>query len=151
MSRTGKAVVGERSFVAEPAEASTDAAMPPGAAERDTPPRPRALTIRTLQAMQEQQARRDHRAARYEEARRLKAQGWSLRAIGRAPHLDHKQSYIKSDMPPLLRSHAPKRSKLDPYREYLHRRWEEGCHNVAVLLDELRQREYTGGHSIVRA
>lgn len=139
-------------LVGETGEEATGEPMPPASPETPTPG-PRAPTPRAIQAAQERQARRDRRVARYEEARRLHAQGWSLRAIGRTLHLDHKtvDAYVKSDIAPLLHPRAPKRSKLDPYREYLHRRWEEGCHNVAILLAELYQRGYTGGHSIVRA
>ncbi len=140
-------------LLADTSEESTGEALPPASVESIATAWPRAPTARAVQAAQERQARRDHRVARYEETRRLKAQGWSLRAIARALNLDHKtvQAYVKSDVAPILHPRAPKRSKLDPYREYIHRRWEEGCHNVAVLLEELRRHGYTGGHSIVRA
>jgi len=119
----------------------------------DTPTTLRAPTVRALQAAQEWQARRDYRIARYEEARRLSAEGWSLRAIARAMHLNRRtvHEYLTSDSAPILRPRARKRSKLDPYRDYIHERWDEGCHNAAVLLAELRRRGYTGGHSILRA
>ncbi len=127
--------------------------MTAAAAGSDTPPRLRTPTPRALQAAQEREARRDRRVARYEEVRRLSAAGWSLRAIARAMHLNRHtvQDYLTSDSAPILRPRARKVSKLDPYRDYIHRRWGEGCHDAAVLLEELRRRGYTGGHSILRA
>jgi transposase len=41
-------------------------------------------------------------------------------------------------------------SKLDPFREYLLQRLLEGkVSNAAVLFDEIRERGYTGGRSIL--
>ena len=61
--------------------------------------------------------------ARYEEARRLSAAGRSLRAIAREMHLNRHtvQDYLTSDIAPILRPRTRKPSKLDPYREYIHR------------------------------
>jgi transposase len=142
-----------RILVADSPEDLTGATMTAASGESDAPPQPCAPTARAIQAAQERQARRDYRVARYEEARRLSTQGWSLRAIARTMHLNRRtvQIYLLSDSAPILRPRARKRSKLDPYREYIHERWDEGCHDAAVLLDELRRRGYTGGHSILRA
>lgn len=117
----------------------------------DAPP-PRTPTPRAVQAAQEQYARRTRRIARYEEVRRLHREGWSGHAIARTLHLSRTtvQSYLTSEAAPILRPRARKRSKLDPYKAYLERRWQEGCYNAQVLLDEVRQRGYTGGHAILR-
>lgn len=140
-------------LVADKLEEPANEMVIPALQESDTRTKRRAPTIRAIQAAQERQARRDHRVARYEEARRLSAQGWSLRAIARTMHLNRHtvQDYLASDSAPILRPRARKRSKLDPYRDYIHQRWDEGCHDAAVLLAELRRRGYTGGHSILRA
>jgi transposase len=140
-------------LVAETPDEPAGEAMTATAAGSDVLPRLRAPTARALQAAQERQARRDRRVARYEEARRLSAQGWSLRAIAREMHLNRHtvQDYLTSDIAPILRPRTRKPSKLDPYRDYIHRRWDEGCHDTAVLLAELRRRGYSGGHSILRA
>ena len=47
---------------------------------------------------------------------------------------------------------APRRRRtgLEPYREYLEKRWAEGCHNASRLCRELQQRGYTGERSRVR-
>ncbi len=140
-------------LVAETPEKRMDERAIPDSEARDTTTKRRMPTVRAIQAAQEQQARWDRRVALHAEAKRLSAQGWSLRAIAREMHLNRRtvQVYLASDSTPILRPRARKRSKLDPYREYIHRRWDEGCHDAAVLLDELRQRGYCGGHSILRA
>ncbi len=140
-------------LLAEMPEKPANETMTPALWESDTSTKPRAPTARALQAAQERQARRERRVARYEEARRLSAVGWSLRAIAREMHLNRHtvHDYLTSDSAPILRPRTRRPSKLDPYRAYIQRRWEEGCHDAAVLLAELRQRGYTGGHSILRA
>jgi transposase len=140
-------------LLAETPEEPANETVSPAARESDTATKPHGPTVRAIQAAQERQARRDRRVARYEEARRLSAAGWSLRAIAREMHLNRHtvQDYLASDIAPILRPRASKPSKLDPYRDYIRDRWNEGCHDAAVLLAELRRRGYPGGHSILRA
>lgn len=47
---------------------------------------------------------------------------------------------------------APRRrtSQLDKFREYLEKRWTEGCHNASQLCRELRERGYGGQRSRVK-
>ncbi len=133
--------------------AEQDATGHPAPDHETVTPSPRATTPRAIQVAQEQHARRDRRIARYEEVRRLHQQGWSGHAIARSMHLSRTtvQSYLTSDAAPILRLRVRKGSKLDPYKEYLQRRWQEGCHHAQGLLDEVRRQGYTGGHSILRA
>jgi len=64
-------------------------------------------------------------------AKDLYAQGWSIHAI--AKHLDRERTTIRKylkvegDWQPTPRQ--PGKSKLDPYREYVLSRWEQGCQN----------------------
>ncbi|MCY0898545.1 MAG: hypothetical protein OWU33_06340 [Firmicutes bacterium] len=39
---------------------------------------------------------------------------------------------------------------LDPYKEYIRERVQEGCWNTAVLFDEIRAQGYQGGRSLVK-
>lgn len=39
---------------------------------------------------------------------------------------------------------------LDPYKEYIRERVQEGCLNTAVLFDEIREQGYPGGRSILK-
>ncbi|MDX3867658.1 ISL3 family transposase [Streptomyces europaeiscabiei] len=41
-------------------------------------------------------------------------------------------------------------SILDPYRPYLHQRWAEGCTVARRLFEEVRERGYPGGESVVK-
>ena len=133
-------------------EEEQDATVDPAPDDETVMPSLHTSTPRATQAAQEQHARRARRIARYEEVRRLHRQGWSGHAIARTLHLSRTtvQSYLTSDTAPILRPRGRKYSKLDPYKEYLARRWQEGCHNAQVLFDEVRRRGYTGGHSILR-
>jgi hypothetical protein len=42
-----------------------------------------------------------------------------------------------------------RRTRLDPYRDYLLDRWNTGCHNGSQLFREIQQRGYRGGASQV--
>ncbi|MFE3854382.1 ISL3 family transposase [Streptomyces griseorubiginosus] len=41
-------------------------------------------------------------------------------------------------------------SILDPYKPYLHQRWAEGCTVARRLFEEVRERGYPGGESVVK-
>lgn len=41
-------------------------------------------------------------------------------------------------------------SILDPYKPYLHQRWADGCTVARRLFEELRERGYPGGESVVK-
>lgn len=45
---------------------------------------------------------------------------------------------------------APGASALDRHREYMERRWAQGCRNSAQLWRELRAQGFAGGYDIVR-
>src|ERR1019366_6747415 len=47
---------------------------------------------------------------------------------------------------------APRRRRtgLEPYREYLEKRWAKGCHNATRLCRELQDQGYTGQRSRVK-
>ena len=51
------------------------------------------------------------------------------------------------ELPAIRRPH--RRSKLDPYKDYVQQRWSEGARNVTHLVAELRERGYRGSQTIV--
>ena len=51
------------------------------------------------------------------------------------------------ELPAIHRPH--RRSKLDPYKDYLHKRWSECARNVTHLVAELRKQGYRGSATIV--
>ncbi len=88
-----------------------------------------------------------------QQAKDLHAQGWSIHAI--ASHLDRERStirkYLKVEGAWQPTPRQPRRSKLDPYREYLLSRWEQGCRNGQRLLREIREQGYDGSETLLRA
>jgi transposase len=85
--------------------------------------------------------------------RELNRHGVSVSEIARRTGHDWKtvRKAVEASAPQLARKPAEGRaSKLDPFREYLAQRVAQGCLNGGVLLEELRQRGYTGKISILR-
>ena len=78
----------------------------------------------------------------------LKRQGMSVSAIAQQLDLDRKtvRKYLVQPPQPYQRRH-PAPCKIDPYRAFLRERWEQGVHNASKLLEEIRDRGYTGGYS----
>jgi len=107
---------------------------------------------RLTQAERQKADRRARRQARYERVWDLYKRGLSKSDIARHVRLDRKtvRRYLRSESCPQYPSRPPKPSKLDPYKDYLQRRWEEGCRNTAQLLREIREQGYDGGRTIVR-
>ncbi|MBV9230996.1 MAG: ISL3 family transposase [Chloroflexi bacterium] len=98
----------------------------------------------------QQQARRARRLSRYEEVMRLHEQGASQVTIAALVGLnrDTVRRYLDvGSFPEITR--PGKRSRLDPYKDYLQQRWAEGERNVKHLLVELRERGYRQGETIV--
>lgn len=99
----------------------------------------------------QQQARRDNRYARYEAARTLYQQGFSIREIAR--RLGHSRAaitrYVQAGTFPERAPHPKRSSILDPYKPYLLRRWQEGCRNGVQLLAEIRASGYRGSRSLL--
>jgi transposase len=115
-------------------------------ASRDKDPSPKPLTV----TKEQQQARHARRKNRYDEVKALHEQGVSQRAIATLVglHRDTVHRYLNtSEVPEIVRSH--RRSKLDPYKDYLHQRWTEGVCNVTHLVAELRDQGYQGSDTIV--
>jgi transposase len=114
------------------------------AVETDLPAKPQTVS------QQQQQARQARRQSGYDEVKQLYEQGVSQRAIAAlfGLHRETVHRYVQTGaLPEIRRPH--RRSKLDPYKEYLHQRWSEGARNVTHLVAELRERGYRGSATIV--
>jgi transposase len=84
--------------------------------------------------------------------RELARSGVSISEIARRTNHDRKtiRTVLQATEPKLVRVVTkPRASKLDPYREYVLRRIEEGCVNAAVLLDEITKQGFTGKRTIL--
>ncbi len=111
-------------------------------------PEPKPLTPTQLH----QQARRAKRHTRYEEVMKLHEQGASQVAIAHLVGLDRDtvRRYIRAPGFPEIVRRDRHHSKLDPYKDYLQQRLQEGQKNATHLIEELRARGYQGGGTIVR-
>lgn len=113
-----------------------------------SPPAPRPPTA----AERASQASFARRQACYEEAAQLKAKGVSLQRIAALLGTERKtlRRWLRLGHAPLWKK-PPRGSLLAPYREFLDRRWAEGCHNAAQLWRELAGLGFPGRPSVVRA
>jgi transposase len=85
--------------------------------------------------------------------RELARQGVSLSEIARQTGHDRKtiRKVLSGEEPRLVRRPAkPRGSKLDPFRDYLLTRLEQGCSNGAVLLEEITRLGYAGKSTVLR-
>ena len=97
------------------------------------------------------QLHRAERFARYEQAVALRKQGLSHQAIAEQVGVGHStvQRWIEAGTFP-ERKRREQASQLDPYLSFICKRWEEGCHNMARLYQELRTKGYQGSYESVR-
>lgn len=97
------------------------------------------------------EARREQRVERYEQVQALHRQGVSQREIARrlGMHRDTAARLLAADTLP-QRAVRQYRRRSDRFVEHLRRRWSEGCHNAALLFEELKQQGYHGSYYSVR-
>ncbi len=99
----------------------------------------------------QRQARHTRRKTRYEEVIKLHEQGLSQIAIATMVglHRDTVHRYIQA--PGFSEQVRPGRhkSKLDPYKGYLHQCWTEGQQNVTHLIAQIRAQGFQGSDTIV--
>ncbi len=100
---------------------------------------------------QQHRQRREKRKALFEAVTAAYQGGLTKRAIAREFGITRTtvRRYLKAAEFP-ERAPRQRRSELDSFREYLERRWAEGCHNASQLCRELRQRGYGGQRSRVK-
>lgn len=108
---------------------------------------------RTQAVQQVQQARAAERTARYEHLVELQRQGVKSGEIARILGMSQRtiQRWIATGTIPYARRKRPRASLIDPYKSYLWKRWQQGCHSGAQLERELRVKGYKGSpHGIYR-
>lgn len=112
---------------------------------------PAAQPVPLSRAEERARDRLEQRQTRYEEVARLRQAGLPLQRIARELGLGHKtvKRWLRAGQAPTYRK-PPRPKLIDRYREYLERRWQEGCHNAARLWQELRDQGFTGKAGIVR-
>jgi transposase len=89
---------------------------------------------------------------RYTAIHELLAAGESLHAISRILGLSRPtvRRFARAASPGDLLAESIRESDLDPFKPYLHQRWNEGLTDATALHAELRQRGYTGSVRTVR-
>jgi transposase len=134
-------------------EVSTAPVDPPQQHERaEQDPGARATEPHTLTAAERRrQISRTSRFARYEQIVTLHREGLSQRAIARQLHVSRKvvRRSVRAGTFPERAPTGRRQSKLAPFLPYLHKRWEEGCHNGLQLTRELQVQGFRGSASLV--
>lgn len=102
-----------------------------------------------------QRASMESRQRRFELCQKvweLHGQGYFKKEIARLVDLDvHTvRNYLRSDTFPERSRRSPEKGMLTPYKEYLLRRWEEGCQNALQLWREVKAQGFSGGATAVR-
>lgn len=122
-----------------------EAIFQPG--ENEQAAKPKSLTVAETQ----RQARRAKRKSRYDEVMKLHEQGASQVAIAALVGLDRDtvRRYLQAPTFPEIVRPSRHKSKLDPYKDYLQQRLQEGQFNATHLVEELRVQGYRGGSTIV--
>lgn len=133
----------------QPSPASEEGLLP-GAQE----PSPEAISPKETRTDLLKRCHRRQRLERYQEVCALWEQGISQVAIAQRLQMDRRtvRKFLRADGFPERKERASSRQprRLDAYGDYLRSRWEQGCHNGLRLLEELRQRGYTGGYTTLK-
>ncbi|MEA2525371.1 MAG: hypothetical protein QOF73_2598 [Thermomicrobiales bacterium] len=131
-----------------PAPDAVDAAPPPISPDRTPLGSYGRVSPRQERA---RQAARARRLGRYERVAALRQRGWTVRRIAREVGISERtvNRWVAAGQFPERKRRAEARRLLAEHRPYLDRRWAEGCHTVARLCRELRERGYTGSCTLV--
>lgn len=107
---------------------------------------------RSVKEVLQQQARREQRVERYEEIKRMRAEGQSISSIARKLGMQRAtvRMFLRADEYPEAR-HGSQPSKVQPFAEYLKERWLAGCHNARQLYREITARGYSGHEKVLQA
>ena len=137
-----KAVVVNRADLVEPAPPRDEGDQAPQATEPTAEPpveRPETdLAIRT----------RERFAAVQNLLRSGTSRAGVSRKLGLDPHTVRR--YAEASTVDELLVNTRRDSLIDPYRPYLHQRWNEDCTDASVLYTEIRKLGYTGSDKTVR-
>ncbi len=98
-----------------------------------------------------QQQQRQMRLELYQQVRKLTATGMSKAEIARTLGIGRAtvRLFAKSAQYPEMAPPRRQPSLIDPYVPYLHRRWEEGCHDGLRLWQEIVAQGFSGTNRLV--
>ncbi|GCE28122.1 transposase [Dictyobacter alpinus] len=108
--------------------------------------RPAARTAVPEKVAQERQARHRQQVQLHKRIWKLYRQGCHKEQIAQLVGVSSRKVYrvLEQETPPPPRRRSRSSSIVDPYLSYLTARWNQGCHNVAKLYEEIVTRGYTG-------
>ncbi len=115
------------------------------------PPQPDNSTVSKTRTEQMHEDRRQKRILRYDEVIALHRDGMSQQAISRKLHIGRKtiRRFLRAGQFPERAIPRRKPPRVNAFRDFLHRRWTEGCHNATRLWHEIQAKGYAGGRSMV--
>lgn len=89
---------------------------------------------------------RERRMVRYTEMRRLQQEGLTARQIAKRLAISRTtvNKHLEGGSFPERKPRASPPGSVEPYADYLRRRWDEGCHNTKQLWRELREQGFRG-------
>jgi len=92
---------------------------------------------------------RQRRVDRYNEVVGLHRKGMSQQAISLTLHIQRKtiRRFLRAGQFPERATPHRRPLGINKFQEFLHRRWDEGCHNATMLWHEIQSQGYTGGRS----
>ncbi len=96
--------------------------------------------------------RRTRRLAIYQQVWELHRQGWSGQAIARRLGIGHGTVFRYLSSPTFVERQGRSdrgRSLLNPYKDYLLKRWNEGYIDTKGLFEEIQRRGYSGSYDTV--
>ncbi len=95
---------------------------------------------------QERRARHRQRVSMHKRIWKLYRQGCHKEQIAQLVGVSSRRVYraLEQETPPPPRRRSRSSSIVDPYLTYLASRWNQGCHNVARLYEEIVTQGYTG-------
>lgn len=138
-------VVSTLSLPPVPVEEDSQQALPVAETRQTKPAGENRKDARKRQSQQRRQERYDAIHALYAKTRSIHA---VARELGVCLHTVRK--YLRASECPQPKPRAKRKSILDPYRDYLIRRWSEGCQNAAALYREITELGYTGSQTLVK-
>jgi transposase len=95
---------------------------------------------------QERRARHRQRVSLHKRIWKLYREGYHKEQIAQVVGVSSRSVYraLEQETPPPPRRRSRSSSIVDPYLSYLASRWNQGCHNVARLYEEIVAQGYTG-------
>ncbi len=92
----------------------------------------------------------ERRQQRMENAQQLLSLGWTQKRVAHHLNIHPKtvRRYLHSGSPKSRRCRS--RCLLDPFKPYILKRWNEGCHNAAQMYREIQPQGFVGEETTVR-